>query len=172
MALIIVGGILGYNYHTIKKKNITLVTNVKEAMKYKEELERQNLNTLSSTMTQHTEEEDMDKRLFEEIRSKIIGEKFFLDNTFSRKTLMNEFNIPANKFAGLFRQFTGKTFSEYINDLRIEYVAELLLTGKYKNVEELLKDCSFISSTSLYRLFTKRYGMTPQKFLQNARFVK
>ena len=40
----------------------------------------------------------MDKRLFEEIRSKIIGEKFFLDNT-SRKTLMNEFNIPANKFA-------------------------------------------------------------------------
>lgn len=172
VALIIVGGILGYNYHTIKKKNITLVTNVKEAMKYKKELERQNLNTLSSTMTQHTEEEDMDKRLFEEIRSKIIGEKFFLDNTFSRKTLMNEFNIPANKFAGLFRQFTGKTFSEYINDLRIEYVAELLLTGKYKNVEELLKDCSFISSTSLYRLFTKRYGMTPQKFLQNARFVK
>ena len=29
VALIIVGGILGYNYHTIKKKNITLVTNVK-----------------------------------------------------------------------------------------------------------------------------------------------
>ena len=33
VALIIVGGILGYNYHTIKKKNITLVTNVKEASK-------------------------------------------------------------------------------------------------------------------------------------------
>ncbi len=87
----------------------------------------------------------------------------------SRKTLMEEFNIPANKFAGLFRQFTGKTFSEYINDQRIEYVAELLLTGKYKNVEELLKECTFISSTSLYRLFTKRYGITPQKFLQNVR---
>ena len=32
-----------------------------------------------------------------------------------------------------------------------------------------LKDCTFISSTSLYRLFTKKYGMTPQRFLRNAR---
>ena len=85
---------------------------------------------------------------------------------------MGEFNIPANKFAGLFRQFTGKSFSEYINDLRIEYVAELLLSGKYASVEELLKECTFISSTSLYRLFTKKYGMTPQSSCGMHGYVK
>ncbi len=168
VALIIVGGILAYNYRIIKVKNISLVANVKEAMKYKEQLEQQNLNALSASLPQ-IEEGGADKLLFDKIKNKIITDKYFVDNTFSRKTLMEEFNIPANKFAGLFRQFTGKTFSEYINDLRIEYVAELLLTGKYKNVEELLKECTFISSTSLYRLFTKRYGITPQKFLQNVR---
>ncbi len=168
VALIIVGGILAYNYRVIRIKNVSLVANVKEAMKYKEELERKNLNSLSSPLPR-IEEGDADRLLFEKIKNKIIGEKYFIDNTFSRKTLMEEFNIPANKFAGLFRQFTGKTFSEYINDLRIEYVAELLLTGKYRNVEELLKECTFISSTSLYRSFTKKYGMTPQKFLQNVR---
>ena len=145
-----------------------MVANVKEAMRYKEELEKLNRSTLSENIAWN-DDEDPDLLLFEQIRVKIIDLKFFLDNTFSRKALMDEFNIPANKFAGLFRQFTGKSFSEYINDLRIEYVAELLLSGKYACVEELLKECTFISSTSLYRLFTKKYGMTPQKFLRNAR---
>ncbi len=167
-ALVVIGGVLVYNNRVIRKKNISLVANVKEAMRYKEELERQNHSTLPEN-TNLVDSENRDLILFEQIKGKIIGQKFFLDNTFSRKALMDEFNIPANKFAGLFRQFTGKTFSEYINDLRIEYVAELLLSGKYASVEDLLKECTFISSTSLYRLFSKKYGMTPQKFLRNAR---
>ncbi len=167
-ALVVIGGVLAYNNRVIRKKNISLVANVKEAMRYKEELERQTRSTLPEN-TNLVDSENRDLMLFEQIRGKIIGQKFFLDNTFSRKALMDEFNIPANKFAGLFRQFTGKTFSEYINDLRIEYVAELLLSGKYASVEDLLKECTFISSTSLYRLFSKKYGMTPQKFLRNAR---
>ena len=168
MALAVIDCVLGYNNHIIKKKNISLIANIKEAMIYKEKLEKLNRSMLSENIAWN-DDENPDLLLFEQIRVKIIDQKFFLDNTFSRKTLMDEFNIPANKFAGLFRQFTGKTFSEYINDLRIEYVAELLLSGKYASVEELLKDCTFISSTSLYRLFTKKYGMTPQKFLRNAR---
>ena len=167
-SLPIIGCVLGYNNRIIRKKNISLVANVKEAMRYKEELEKLNRSTLSENIAWN-DDEDPDLLLFEQIKVKIIDQKFFLDNTFSRKALMGEFNIPANKFAGLFRQFTGKSFSEYINDLRIEYVAELLLSGKYASVEELLKECTFISSTSLYRLFTKKYGMTPQKFLRNAR---
>lgn len=167
-ALAIIGGILAYNNHAIRQKNISLVANVKEVMRYKEELEKQNRSALS----QNVDLDDAgnhDLMLFEQIKRKIIDQKFFLDNTFSRTTLMYEFNIPANKFAGLFRQFTGKTFNDYINDLRIEYVAELLLSGKYGSVEELLSECTFISSTTLYRLFSKKYGMTPQKFLRNAR---
>ncbi len=168
VALVVIGGVLAYNNRVIRKKNISLVANVKEAMRYKEELERQTRSTLPEN-TNLVDSENRDLMLFEQIKGKIIGQRFFLDNTFSRKALMDEFNIPANKFAGLFRQFTGKTFSEYINDLRIEYVAELLLSGKYASVEDLLKECTFISSTSLYRLFSKKYGMTPQKFLRNAR---
>lgn len=168
VALLGIGGMLVYNNHTIRRKNISLVAHVKEAMRYKEELEKLNRSALPVNVDLGNGG-DRDLKLFEQINGKIVDQKFFLDSTFSRKALMDEFNIPANKFAGLFRQFTGKSFSEYINDLRIEYVAELLLSGKYANVEELLKECSFISSTSLYRLFTKKYGMTPQKFLQNAR---
>ncbi len=168
LSLIVVGCVLVFINRTMRKKNISLVASVKEAMKYKDELEKANRSALPEAFTASMEA-NPDELLFRQIEEKIKNQKFFVDNTFSRKTLMNEFNIPANKFAGLFRQYTGKTFSEYINDLRIEYVAELLLSGKYASVEDLLKECSFISSTTLYRLFTKKYGMTPQKFLRNAR---
>ncbi len=141
---------------------------LKEAVRYKERQEKANRSQLPENVRINADA-NPDELLFEQIEEKIINQKFFIDNTFSRKTLMDEFNIPANKFAGLFRQFTGKTFSEYINELRIEYVTELLLSGRYASVEDLLKECTFISSTTLYRLFTKKYGMTPQKFLSNAR---
>ncbi len=168
LAVVVIGCVLAYNNRTIRRKNISLVAAVKEAMRYKEMQEKANHSRLSGSIMPNADA-NPDELLFGQIEEKIINQKFFIDNTFSRKTLMDEFNIPANKFAGLFRQFTGKTFSEYINDLRIEYVAELLLSGKYASVEDLLKECTFISSTTLYRLFTKKYGMTPQKFLRSAR---
>ena len=42
IALAIIGCVLGYNNRIIRKKNISLVANVKEAMRYKEELEKLN----------------------------------------------------------------------------------------------------------------------------------
>lgn len=168
LTVAVIGCVVVYNNRTIRKKNISLVAAVKEAVRYKEKQEKTNRNRLPENVRVNADA-NPDELLFEQIEEKIINQKFFIDNTFSRKTLMDEFNIPANKFAGLFRQFTGKTFSEYINELRIEYVAELLLSGRYASVEDMLKECTFISSTTLYRLFTKKYGMTPQKFLKNAR---
>lgn len=168
LTVTVIGCVFAYNNRTIRKKNISLVAAVKEAVRYKERQEKANRSRLPGNIRANADA-NPDELLFGQIEEKIINQKFFIDNTFSRKTLMDEFNIPANKFAGLFRQFTGKTFSEYINELRIEYVAELLLSGKYASVEDLLKECTFISSTTLYRLFTKKYGMTPQKFLRNAR---
>lgn len=168
LTVAVVGCVFAYSNHIIRKKNISLVAAVKEAVRYKEKQEKTNGSRLPGNIMSNADA-NPDELLFGQIEEKIIKQKFFIDNTFSRKTLMDEFNIPANKFAGLFRHFTGKTFSEYINNLRIEYVAELLLSGRYASVEDLLKECTFISSTTLYRLFTKKYGMTPQKFLRNAR---
>ena len=65
------------------------------------------------------------------------------------------------------RQFSGKSFSDYINYARIMYAEELLLKGESpKNVEY---SCGFISSSTFYRQFQKVAGSSPSVWLKNQR---
>lgn len=71
IALAIIGCVLGYNNRIIRKKNISLVANVKEAMRYKEELEKLNRSTLSENIAWN-DDEDPDLLLFEQIKVKSL----------------------------------------------------------------------------------------------------
>ena len=63
------------------------------------------------------------------------------------------------------RQFSGKSFSDYVNYARIMYAQELLLKGKtIKNVEY---SCGYISSSTFYRQFQKITGTSPVVWLRN-----
>ena len=63
------------------------------------------------------------------------------------------------------RQFSGKSFSDYVNYARIVYAQELLLKGEtIKNVEY---SCGYISSSTFYRQFQKVTGVSPVVWLRN-----
>lgn len=65
------------------------------------------------------------------------------------------------------RQFSGKSFSDYVNYARIMYAQELLLKGEaLKNVEY---SCGYISSSTFYRQFQKIAGASPTVWLRKAR---
>ena len=65
------------------------------------------------------------------------------------------------------RQFSGKSFSDYVNNARIEYAQELLLKGESsKNVEY---SCGYISSSTFYRQFQKVTGTSPSVWLKGKR---
>ena len=66
--------------------------------------------------------------LFEaDLEQGLSERKFFLDNTFSCKTLMERIQIFQPTVLGLFHVGSGQDIHEYINDpMRIDYVAELL----------------------------------------------
>jgi len=62
------------------------------------------------------------------------------------------------------RQFSGKSFSDYVNHARIMYAQELLLRGEStKNVEY---SCGYISSSTFYRQFQKITGYPPSVWLR------
>ncbi len=65
------------------------------------------------------------------------------------------------------KQFSGKTFSDYVNYARIMYAQELLLKGESaKNVEY---SCGYISSSTFYRQFQKIAGSSPSAWLKKQR---
>lgn len=65
------------------------------------------------------------------------------------------------------RQFSGKSFSDYVNHARIMYAQELLLKGEStKNVEY---SCGYTSSSTFYRQFQKETGTSPAVWLRKQR---
>lgn len=64
----------------------------------------------------------------------------------------------------IFKQETGKNFSDYLTDVRISRAKELLLSGEH-SVEQVSL-CVGCDNPSYFRkLFKKRTGMTPKQFM-------
>ncbi|MDD4515833.1 AraC family transcriptional regulator [Massilibacteroides sp.] len=80
--------------------------------------------------------------------------------------------IPMNvtAFCRYFKEKTGKTFMDYILDLRIGYACKLL-SGKQMDVSEICLSSGFNSITHFNRVFKRKTGLTPsdyrQQFLQH-----
>ena len=64
------------------------------------------------------------------------------------------------------KKYYDKTLSEYINDLRLNYIANSLLNSNTP-VIELCYACGFENISWAYTLFKTRYGTSPIKFRKN-----
>lgn len=55
------------------------------------------------------------------------------------------------------------SFSKYINNLRLEYAAKMLKNYPDYTVDTIAQECG-MSTQSLYRLFSGKFGVTPTDF--------
>lgn len=105
-----------------------------------------------------------DEYLFKRAEKAIISHELYLREDMSRQLLDKYVHIPKNKFAPLFRHFTGKGFPSYINTLRLEHAAKLLLDNRKHTIESIASDCGIPVAQTFYRLFRTQYGMTPTQY--------
>lgn len=105
-----------------------------------------------------------DRNLFDRVERKIINNQLYLQPDFSREELMKIVRIPKNKFSPLFKEYAGTNFSGYINNLRLEYAAKILKENPHLTIDSVAEQCGISSTTSFYRLFVKRFGMTPTEY--------
>lgn len=63
-------------------------------------------------------------------------------------------------FSRLFKRCTGKTFTGYIADCRMDKACRLL-EDTQKSVDTVISECGFSDRTKFFRLFGMRAGMTP-----------
>ena len=66
----------------------------------------------------------------------------------------------------LIKQYYGKTIPDYINDLRLNYWANSLLTSDTPIIE-ICYECGFENLGYAYSLFKKRYGIPPLQYRKN-----
>ena len=68
------------------------------------------------------------------------------------------------------RQALGKTTTDVVNELRLEHAARQLRMTDHK-ITEIALDCGLENLGYFYRIFAKRYGVTPRRYRLRERAV-
>ena len=183
--VVFVGRTMRYN-RIIKQKNVSLARTINELMEAKEKAERQMGEGIIGNTQEETEEcigaenlltsmrkesaesiaDYQERRKFERMNRDIIEKKLYLDSSLSRMMLLEKYSIPRNNFSSLFQKYVGTSYSNYINNLRLEQAAKMLKEQPNYTIESVANDCGISSVATLYRLFSKKYGMTPTEYRQ------
>lgn len=72
-------------------------------------------------------------------------------------------NMENSSFCRFFKQKTGKSFTKYLNETRVDRACSLLLENKL-TISQLAFDCGFNNISNFYRQFGKITGKTPAEY--------
>jgi len=92
--------------------------------------------------------------------SKYIHENFSENITLS--DISEKFHINQFHFCHIFKEFTGKTFKEYLNEVKVDNAEKLLLTTDVP-ISEVGFLCGFEDSNYFSRKFKQIKGKTPRE---------
>jgi len=75
-------------------------------------------------------------------------------------------NMSVISFSRLIKQRTGKTFIDFVNEIRLGYATRWLIESN-KSISEICFECGFNNISNFNRAFKKRQGCTPSEFRVN-----
>ena len=103
------------------------------------------------------------------IESKMMEEKFYLNENFSSQDVLVHFEITRNKLDELLTHIKGLSFADWLNTLRIEYAKNLLLTHNKYTIDAISSMSGFSSRSAFYAAFKKVTNITPTEFIRQAK---
>ena len=92
----------------------------------------------------------------------------FTDPALSVDQLCTAFDTSPYSLGCCFKDLTGKTFLEYVIDLRMARAKELLLSDAY-DIKAVAAQVGYPYPSYFARTFKKRFGVTPSAFREQNR---
>lgn len=96
-------------------------------------------------------------------------EKEYLSQQISLNEMAKSFETNSTYLSKVINLKKGKNFSQYINDLRIDYAVEELkdnTTFRKYTIKAIANECGFKSAESFSKSFYKKYGIYPSYYLK------
>ena len=93
-------------------------------------------------------------------------ESFYSQNP-SLEKIARAVNLSPSYFSRLFHEQLGKSYSEYLNSVKLRYAC-ILLAQTEKTVMEIAQETGFCHGNYLNQQFKKKMGMTPGQFRRNS----
>ncbi len=153
---------------TYKKKFLKLINQKTKTTSEAKE------NTTSSVPDSHALSQEVSKELLQKLK-KFERNKEFLNPKINLKFLADSFSTNSSYLSKVINQHKEQTFSNYINQLRINYIVEELpknTTLQKYTVKALAKEVGFKSADSFSKAFYKFTNMKPSSFINELKKVK
>lgn len=83
----------------------------------------------------------------------------------------NLLNMSIVSFSRLIKQRTGKSFVDFVNEIRLGYATRMLIETN-KSISEICYECGFNNISNFNRTFRKKQNCTPSEFRTNFNGVK
>jgi AraC-like DNA-binding protein len=91
----------------------------------------------------------------------------YIQNHFANKISLKEvadlIHLTESNFCKFFKKATGKTYSDYLNEIRINEAARLLLQTE-KTINQISYECGFETLSYFNRVFLIKKGRTPSSY--------
>jgi AraC-like DNA-binding protein len=94
----------------------------------------------------------------------------YMNQNFDKSITLSEVAKLANmtevSFSRFFKQRTGNTFIDSLNEIRLGHATRILIETT-ENVSEVAYDCGFNNISNFNRIFKKKKGCTPKEFRES-----
>jgi len=87
----------------------------------------------------------------------------FSDAEFSTANVVKVLFMSERSFQRRFKTATGKTFKEYLNEVRLEKACQRLLSGE--KVSQAAYECGFNDPSYFSQRFKHHFGLSPTQFI-------
>lgn len=97
-----------------------------------------------------------------------IMQRDYADSELNLQLLAQRLNISQSYLGRQFHEYTGKTVTEYLNDIRMEKAKELLIQNSDRSVQQIAADVGFSNPGYFATKFKKYFSISPTSFRSNS----
>ena len=111
----------------------------------------------------HSTENDYSS-LFEELDKLITSNQWFLKPRLTLSDVSDLTGLQTRDISRAINLITTKSFNEYINNYRVNYIYKTLVKETNKSLSDIAADAGFSSKASFNKVFKEISGVTPSQY--------
>ena len=123
---------------------------------------------LPKSMEAQTTQKGEDHSFFVMMDARVNKEKPFADPDFDQEALIKFMGVSREEFCELVPRYEKPERTlDYINSLRAEYAAKLLMEQADRSSDDIVSKCGFRNAAAYNSAFKFSFGITPTEFLRS-----